>query len=117
MNQNSPIPGYCTEATVTRIIDGDTIEIEVKRKVKIRLLGIDVHEKNTENGKEAILFLEHNVKGEKVLLFIPANKADILMDISSFERILGEIWVDNKNLSSILREEGFEKSETKTKNY
>jgi len=54
---------YEYDATLVRIIDADTIEADivlgfyVTYRAKVRLLGINAPEKNTDSGKEAIKWL------------------------------------------------------------
>lgn len=67
---------------VTRVIDGDTLDIEKDgKKVRIRLLGVDTPELAPELrqrfGKEARLFLKNLLQGERVFLEAdPENTVD-----------------------------------------
>ena len=102
---SEPRKGVATEAQVVRVIDADTLEVEVKRTVKVRLLGCNVPDKDKDVSARAyrhVMQLLEAVDG-KVTLFVPAGRSSLqLGDIHSFERILGEIWVDGQNLSKIL---------------
>jgi len=105
MSDTQPRPGFATEAKVTRIIDADTIEVEVKRTVKVRLLGCNVPDKNEKVSIEASDFVFDRLRecDNEVVLFVPAGKDPVrLGDIHSFERVLGEIWVGGSNLSDLL---------------
>lgn len=51
--------------TVTKIIDGDTIETSVRKK-QVRIEGIDTPEKNQPGYSEAKKYLEKILKDEKV---------------------------------------------------
>ena len=33
-----PQPGWTTRAVVTRVVDGDTVEVELRRRIRVRLL-------------------------------------------------------------------------------
>lgn len=102
-------PGYCTEVQFIRAVDGDTIEVEVTRKFKIRILGIDVAEKNTELGKRARSFVNDLLKqAKRILIHVPTNNPTVLTDIASFERILANIEVDGVDLKEVLHREGFD---------
>jgi len=114
-SSDAPRSGWTTEVKITRVIDADTVEVEIKRKFAVRLAHpaehgfiFDTPEKNTEIGKKAIAWLKDRLKGfnGKVMLFVPLGKGESLMDFSSFSRIIGEIWLDKSRLTSILMEAG-----------
>lgn len=91
---------------VIRVVDGDTIEI--KGKVKIRLIGVDTpetkHPQKSEEcfGKEATNKLNELVAGRKVRL--EADKEDK----DRHERPLRYIWLeDGRMLNQMLAEGGF----------
>ena len=104
-------PGWLTEAEYVRAVDGDTIEVEVRRRFNVRLRDIDVYEKNTEIGKEATEFVD-TILGtiKRILVFIPSNDPIKLMDINSFERLVGDIYVNQKNLKDMLLKKGYNKN-------
>ncbi len=105
-------PGIMMPVQYVRAVDGDTIEVEVRRKFKVRLRDIDVFEKREPKGEEAKDFVELALGFSKdILVFIPTNDPEKLMDITSFERIVGDIYVNEENLSDLLRERGFEKTD------
>jgi endonuclease YncB( thermonuclease family) len=102
-------PGYCTKVDYVRTVDGDTIEVELKRKFKIRISNINVPEKDTAKGFEASCFVEQLLsKAEKILMHIDTGDTLKLMDINSFDRIVADIEVDGKDLREILIEKGYE---------
>lgn len=108
-----PSNGLTTEATVTKIIDGDTLELKIERTFNVRLTDgklphFNVAEKNTPVGQAATSFLKQILpEGTQVKVFIPTNNPEHLMDINSFNRIIGEIWVNGRQLTEILTESGF----------
>lgn len=101
---NKPDLGYATEVTLKRIIDVDTVEVEYKRSFKVRLKDIMGAESNTARGK----LVEEKLKeflhqGDRLTVFIPSRNADRLMDINSFDRIVGDIWLaDGQHLGDLL---------------
>jgi endonuclease YncB( thermonuclease family) len=109
---NEPRPGFASEAKVTRIIDADTIEVELKRTIKVRLLDCNVPDDDeivSRNAGDYVfdLLRRHN---NKVVVFIPAGRDPTrLGDIHSFERVLGELWIDGCNLSDLLVQHGLAK--------
>lgn len=84
-------------------------EVSITRKFKIRLNNLASPEKNTTEGKLAKKFVRDTIEQKTqnyrlpVTLFIPSNNPLRLMDFNSFERIVGEIWVDDENLSDIIK--------------
>ena len=107
---NEPRQGVATEAKVVRVIDADTLEVEVKRTIKVRLLGCNVPDKDKEISAKAFKHVTQilDAYDNKVLLFVPPGRSSLrLGDIHSFERILGEIWINGNNLSETLIACGF----------
>ncbi len=110
-----PSPNRVFYGVCVRVIDGDTYIIDVDLgytahvQVRIRLRGIDVYEKNTDQGKLAMSYLQG--------LLFPLTKSSIPLviqsykDARSFERWIADIWLpDGDLLSDRLREIGYEKS-------
>lgn len=92
-------PGYCTEGKVTRVIDGDTLEVTITRKFNVRVRDLWCAENSTEEGKlitksAHALFAAH----DDVLVFIPTNDAEKLMDFNSFNRIVGDIYIKDLDM-------------------
>jgi len=105
-------PGLMIPVNYLRTVDGDTVEVEIKRKFKVRLRDIDIVEKKESRGQEATEFVQLVLGySDNVLVFIPTNNPDKLMDITSFERIVGDIYVSGENLAELLRDKGFEKED------
>lgn len=80
---------------VVKIIDGDTIDVLNQNKTsRIRLYGIDAPERGQPYGYKSKLFLTSLVANKNV--FIVENSKD------RYNRILGVIYLDNKNINEIL---------------
>lgn len=95
---NKPELGLTTKATVVRVIDADTIEVAVTRTFHVRLKDLLAAEKNTPEGKLAKEWVSQQLpNGTEITLFIPANKPEKLMDINTFDRLLGYIWFKVKD--------------------
>jgi len=114
----TPEPSICFRATATRIIDGDTIECEIRRTIHVRLRNIDCPERNTPDGQKAKQFVEETLDGKEVIVYIPTDKhGNALMDFTSFERVVGDIWFEYEkngkkrtgNLATALLMNGFTK--------
>jgi endonuclease YncB( thermonuclease family) len=100
-----PEPGWTTEVEYVRAVDADTIEVEIRRRVNIRVRGVDAPERNTEAGKKATTFVDSLFKkAKKILLFIPSGNPLKLMDFNSFSRIVGDLWLDDKELRATIEE-------------
>lgn len=90
-NNYNSIQIELTPAIVTKIIDGDTILVDIDgESKKVRLIGIDCPEYTTEIeafGKEATDFTSQNLLGKTVYL-----QKDI-SDTDSYDRLLRYVWI------------------------
>ncbi len=100
--------------TVTKVSDGDTIHLTTpeQTKLRVRLYGIDAPETVKINnhtdeiskegqpyGEESWRALESKIMGKQV-------KLDIL-DIDKYRRMVGMIWLDNRNINLEMIKEGY----------
>jgi len=100
--------------TVTKISDGDTIQLTTpeKTKIKVRLYGIDapetpkinrrsgqVHQTGQPFGDESQKTLSKKIMGKKV-------KVDIL-DIDKYRRMVGMVWLNDRNINLEMVREGY----------
>ena len=100
--------GLSTEVVFVRAIDGDTIELEIKRRFKVRLRDIDCPERNTDEGQEAKAEVEDLLSNaEKIIVFLPSNDPIQLMDMNSFNRLVGDLFADETNVADHLKKKGF----------
>ena len=113
---SKPECGWCTKGKVVRVIDGDTLDIEISRVIRIRLLSIDTPELNTVEGKEAAAFVKDLLeKQEDITLFIPSQQDLHLTHVLTLNRVLGRIFLDDgSDLSDRLKEGGFIKNTSST---
>jgi len=91
LEKTSPI--VTVKATVTRVIDGDTIEIRLVEgtEERVRMIGIDTPESTTRHepyGLEASNFTKEKLHGKVVYL-----ETDIT-DRDRFNRLLRYVWLD-----------------------
>ncbi|WP_240468663.1 thermonuclease family protein [Gracilibacillus sp. YIM 98692] len=96
-----------TRATVTRIVDGDTIEIKLNGKIEgVRLLLVDTPETKHPSkpvqpfGPEASAFAKEKLTGKQVRVEYDGPKRD------KYNRLLAYLWVDGQNFNQMLLEEG-----------
>jgi len=102
------------EGTVTRVTDGDTIQVITREgnKLRIRLYGCDAPETEKINrrtgqiskpgqpyGEEAMEALQAKVYGKKV-------RVDII-DIDRYRRMVSMIWLGNRNINLEMVREGY----------
>lgn len=94
--------------TVTRVIDGDTIEVSLRgRTVDIRLIGVDtpetVHPSEPVEcfGPEASSFTNTRLSGERVRLEFDVERTD------RYGRTLAYVWLGDKLFNRMLVRQGF----------
>jgi len=112
----STSPVNLTEATVTKVADGDTIYVKIKNKsYKVRLIGINCPEYTKEiqfYGKESTEYTKNQLLQKKVYLETDVSNTD------KYDRLLRYIWLDiptdineqeirSKMFNSVLVIEGF----------
>ena len=123
MPKPQPPPlGWTTLAKVERVIDGDTLEITITRKVRIRVLDCwapETHKTGRPGEKDFGLKVKAFVQelidkhGTDVRVHIPTDVNQALADVLTMGRVLGDIWLaDGRSLAAILRKRGMA---TKTK--
>ena len=104
---------YEYKCKVTRVVDGDTVDIDIDlgfgvwlHKERVRIYGIDTPESRTRDkiekrfGLLAKEFVKQFVKGSSVILRTQKYDAK-----GKFGRILGDIIVDDKSLSETMIQE------------
>ena len=104
-------------AKVKRVIDGDTVDVDVdlgfgiwQNNERVRIMGIDTPESRTRNKIEKKFGLAAKARlksllGKKTVLHTTINKKGLDMK-GKFGRILGDFSYKNKRVSKILCEEG-----------
>ena len=104
-------------AKVKRVIDGDTVDVDVdlgfgiwQNNERVRIMGIDTPESRTRNKieKKFGLAAKERLKsllGKTTVLQTTINKKGVDMK-GKFGRVLGDFLLKNKKISKILCEEG-----------
>lgn len=86
--------------TVTKVIDGDTIDVMLETKtVRIRLAEIDSPESKQESGEESTAHLAKLILDKKVLV-----KCDGTV---TFGRFVGTVYHENKSINARMVWDGF----------
>jgi len=91
---------YPDQATVSRVIDGDTLELESGKNV--RLYGISCPDKDIPFYQEAKTFTQNQVAGKKIILKYQPNYQE-----DKFGRLLGYVFIHDQNLNVELVRQGF----------
>jgi endonuclease YncB( thermonuclease family) len=101
---------------LVRIIDGDTVEIEIRRTLRVRMLDCWAPESRTKDLTEKALGIaakQHLGEicpiGSPVTLFIPSSQGGHVDSVFSMGRVLGAVWAadgDPRDLSQRQRDAG-----------
>ena len=111
-------PNYIYRCVVTRVVDGDTVDADIDlgfnmfSKDRIRLMGLDTPESRTRNKHEKLHGLAAKNRLKSLLKsaeLIPGKrgKKQVSLETSKegkgkFGRILGTLWVNDKNVNDVL---------------
>ncbi|MDP6586648.1 MAG: thermonuclease family protein, partial [Anaerolineales bacterium] len=91
-----------TQATVTRVIDGDTIDVDIGgRGYRVRYIGIDTPERDQIGYAEARLANAQLVSNGSVELENDVSETD------KYDRLLRYVWVEEGMVNAILVASGF----------
>ena len=115
-----PTHGLSIPIQIVDVYDGDTLTVEIKFRVKVRLLDCwspEVRTRDLEEKKRGLAardFVRGIALNKKGTLWIPSRNVKTIGNLLSFDRVLGHIWVsdDKKSLSETVVEAGHA---TKTK--
>lgn len=104
--RTAPEPSWTTQAVVTRVIDGDTLDVEIRRTIRVRLLDcwspesrIDSRLPEAERaaakvaGNAAKSHLADLATGRAVILQIPLGTDGNTSHIMTLGRVLGNVWL------------------------
>lgn len=103
MKHTPPQRGLTTEALITRVIDGDTVEVQPLLPVmRIRLLDCWAPETRTKDVAEKAAGMDSKnhlkrllMDGQRVLIEIPGNQE--LDETLTLGRVLGRIWTHDNS--------------------
>ena len=98
MSTQPPKPGICSSAHVSRVIDGDTLEVVITKLVRVRLLDCYSPELSGPQKEDGIAARDYCQKlideaDPQILLQVPTSTTGALQDILTLNRVLGEIWL------------------------
>jgi micrococcal nuclease len=103
-----PSDGGGVDAVVTRVVDGDTVEVGLGgRELDVRLIGIDTPESVKPDapvecfGPEASAYTRGRLEGETVRLEFDVERLD------RFDRTLAYVWLGDELFNETLVREGY----------
>ena len=108
----APELGIVARAAVERVIDGDTVDVRLLNglPVRIRLLNCwapEVRGVEKPAGERSKAFLQNLLPvGKAVRVKVPTGEAVDLGGVLTFGRILGEIWLGDTNVSTLMVTKG-----------
>ena len=106
-SQGASLSSYGTVATVSRVVDGDTIEVSpaIDGVSDIRLIGVDTPETygGTEPyGEQASAFAKERLSGQRVALEFDVERID------PYDRVLAYVWLpDGTMFNTTLVRQGY----------
>ncbi len=102
----APSPSWTTRAKVLRVIDGDTLEVEIRRTVRVRMLGCwapeskqdprlpeDRRQAEKAKGQAAKSALAKLAEGQAVTVQIPLDSEGDIAKSITMGRVLGRVWL------------------------
>jgi endonuclease YncB( thermonuclease family) len=105
-DQNAPSPSWTTRAKVLRVIDGDTLEVEIRRVVRVRMLDcwapesrrdprLDESRQQAEKakGQAAKENLISLANGREVIVSVPMAADGDVSKMWTMGRVLGWVWL------------------------
>jgi endonuclease YncB( thermonuclease family) len=96
-----PPPGVIADGEVSYIVDGDTLDVTIKRVVRIRLkdcwteetkLGANTTPEQKKRGLAAKTHLKDVALGKRCRIFIPIGET--ISESLTLERTVGWVWVN-----------------------
>lgn len=99
---------YTYDARVLRVIDGDTIDVEVDcgfrmlARQPLRIAHVDAAERYTELGKAATAYLSALLMGSDKRVVVRTVKP-----VEKYGRYLADVFVDDVDVGALLIELGF----------
>lgn len=102
----APEPAWVTTAKVVNVVDGDTIDVEITKVIRVRMLDcwapesrIDARiaesQRETEKarGLAAKQALQELAGGQDVLVQIPTDTGGEVAHMMTLNRVLGRVWI------------------------
>ena len=108
-----PLIGITTKGSVVNVVDGDTVDVEVTRTIRVRLKDCwcpETRTRDLEEKKKGLAAKDHLMRlledNNDVVLFIPADSDGDIKDVFTFNRVLGYIFINSEDVSSRMVTDG-----------
>ena len=117
-----PPIGITTKGTVVNVVDGDTLDVEITRTIRVRLKDCwcpETRTRDLEEKKKGLAAKDHLMNllqdNKDTVLFIPADSEGDIKDVFTLNRVLGYIFINSEDVSSRMVADGHatEKKESK----
>ncbi len=105
-NRQAPTPSWTTRGKVLRVIDGDTLEVEIRRTVRVRMLDCWAPESKQDprlpearraaektKGQAARQNLNSLANGREVIVSVPLSDDGDIARSMTMGRVLGNVWL------------------------
>jgi micrococcal nuclease len=111
VENTSPAPQSGELAKVVRVVDGDTINVEINGKVEsVRYIGIDTPETVDPRKPVQCFGVEASKKNKELVEGKMVSLETDITDRDKYGRLLRYVWVDDTFINLILVTQGFAKS-------
>jgi len=97
-DRSQPPPAVTMPATVVDVHDGDTLTVEIRLPIRVRLLNCWSPELREPGGEAARDHLRKLALGKKCLLHLPLDGARRTDDVLTFGRLLARVWIDGDSV-------------------
>lgn len=111
-----PPTGIASDCQITKVIDGDTVEVEVRRTFRVRLLDCWAPETRTRDAAEKVaglaskdFLLSYLPVGSEAVVHVPAAEGGHIEKALTMGRVLGRVWpkdADPRDVSQRQRDAG-----------
>jgi endonuclease YncB( thermonuclease family) len=101
--------GLGAHAQIVDVHDGDTVTVEVRFRVPVRIRNLWAPELKEKGGKESQEALQQLLPlASPCIVFVPSKNPLLLMDAVSLGRIIGDVYnADGINVAEKMVAEGF----------
>lgn len=111
LRAEAPPTGWTTSGRIVRVLDGDTIEMEVVKRIRVRLLDCwapETRGDERDSGMVSRQYLHDMAHQQPAILHVPTVGSRHVGEATSMGRVLGIVWLagDRHSLSDRMIESG-----------
>lgn len=88
------IPCINLPCLVTEVVDGDTVTVEVRLPMRVRILNCWAPERGEAGGSEATENMRNLALNKRGILHVPLEHVDRIDKALTFGRVLGDVYID-----------------------